>query len=109
MKNQQQKSYKFSKIFGSLVAFLTMAIGIASLSSRNLLHIADLSGLNQGIDINEEFEGSNDESIFESGPLELLDAWRRATSMEDATSPQDALDDAIKAFEDQQMLNLSND
>tara|TARA_B100000131_G_C17927963_1_gene537083 strand:- start:262 stop:594 length:333 start_codon:yes stop_codon:yes gene_type:complete len=110
MKNQQQKSSKyFIKIFGPLIALLPIVLGIASLSSRNLFLLADLSGFNQGIDINDEFEESNDESIFKSGPLELIDAWKRATAMEDATSPQDALDQAIKAFEDQQTIDSKYD
>ena len=110
MKNQQQKSLKyFPNIIVSFFSLLLLSTAITRFSGKGLFFVADLAEFNQGIDLNSEFENSNDDSIFKSGPMEVLDAWRRATAMEDATSPSDALDEAIKAFEDNEFVNLSND
>ena len=45
------------------------------------------------------FYDSSEESI-PADPLRLMNALKRATAMDDATSPSDALDEALKAFED---------
>ena len=36
---------------------------------------------------------------FPTNPFELVDRLRRANSMNDATKPSDAIDDAIKSFD----------
>ena len=41
-----------------------------------------------------------------TNPMELLNRLRRATAMDDATSPSDAIDEALKAFDDEQPENM---
>ena len=60
----------------------------------------------------EEIElNNNTQDGFESNkslptsPFELVDMIRKANSMNDATSPSDAIDEAIKAFDN---LKLNN-
>ncbi len=60
----------------------------------------------------EEMElNSNNQDGFESkssiptNPFEIVDMLRRANSMNDATSPSDAIDEAIKTFD---TLKLNN-
>ncbi len=43
---------------------------------------------------------SQKDSILDAtNPMDLLNKLRRATAMDDATTPSDAIDDALKAFE----------
>ena len=46
--------------------------------------------------MNSEDEGNRD---FPTNPFEIVDRLRRANSMNDATKPSDAIDDAIKSFD----------
>ena len=45
-------------------------------------------------------EPKNGSILDATNPLELLNRLRRATAMDDATLPSDAIDDAIRAFEE---------
>ena len=36
-----------------------------------------------------------------TNPMELINRLRQATAMDDATSPSDAIDDALKALEEE--------
>ncbi len=38
-----------------------------------------------------------------TNPLELMNRLRQASAMENATNPSDAIDDAIKAFSDEEI------
>ncbi len=42
-----------------------------------------------------------------TNPMELINRLRQATSMDNATSPSDAIDDALKALEDQEIDSSS--
>ena len=94
----------------SYVAYgLSLFFGFEALiNSKNSFKVVDLSVESSDQKLHEGFDQSQDKSPF-SSPFELLDAWRRATAMEDATSPADALDEAIKAFEDKELVNSIND
>ena len=46
--------------------------------------------------MNSEDEGNRD---FPTNPFEIVDRLRRANSMNDATKPSDAIDEAIKSFD----------
>ena len=52
----------------------------------------------------EEFEidtstkTEEDNSVIPTNPFELVEMIRRANSMNDATKPSDAIDDALKSF-----------
>ena len=48
------------------------------------------------IDSSTKLETSN--SALPTNPFELVDMIRRANSMNDATNPSDAIDDALKTF-----------
>ena len=52
------------------------------------------------IEINRtsNFEGEGDLDL-PTNPFEIVDMLRRANSMNDATKPSDAIDDAIKSFD----------
>ncbi len=40
----------------------------------------------------------DDNSVFPTNPFELVEMIRRQSSMNDATDPSDAIDDALKSF-----------
>ncbi len=43
---------------------------------------------------------ANEPSIFDAtNPMELMNFLRKATAMDDATSPSDAVDQALRSFE----------
>ena len=50
--------------------------------------------INRTIDFDDE-----DNLDFPTNPFEIVDRLRRANSMNDATKPSDAIDDAIKSFD----------
>ena len=56
--------------------------------------------INRTIDLDDE-----DNLDFPTNPFEIVDRLRRANSMNDATKPSDAIDDAIKSFD---MINEDN-
>ncbi len=56
--------------------------------------------INRTINLDDE-----DNLDFPSNPFEIVDRIRRANSMNDATEPSDAIDEAIKSFD---MINEGN-
>ena len=50
--------------------------------------------INRTINLDDE-----DNFDFPTNPFEIVDRLRRANSMNDATKPSDAIDDAIKSFD----------
>ena len=50
--------------------------------------------INRTINLDDE-----DNLDFPTNPFEIVDRLRRANSMNDATRPSDAIDDAIKSFD----------
>ena len=54
-------------------------------------------------EIHNTFSGAKGKgTIFDAtNPMQLLNRLREATAMDNATSPSDAIDDAIRAFDEQ--------
>ena len=48
---------------------------------------------------NNTQEGSESNGSFPTNPFEIVDMLRKANSMNDATSPSDAIDEALKTFD----------
>tara|TARA_Y100000589_G_C26619533_1_gene413611 strand:+ start:174 stop:386 length:213 start_codon:yes stop_codon:yes gene_type:complete len=52
------------------------------------------------IEINKTINFEDEDNLdFPSNPLEIVDRLRRANSMNDATNPSDAIDEALKSFD----------
>ena len=49
-------------------------------------------------EINSSTKTEEDSSVIPSNPFELVEILRRQSSMNDATNPSDAIDDALKSF-----------
>ena len=50
------------------------------------------------LEINTSTKTDDDSSAFPTNPFELVEMIRRQNSMNDATNPSDAIDDALKSF-----------
>ena len=50
------------------------------------------------IEIDTSTKTEEDKSVIPTNPFELVEMIRRQNSMIDATSPSDAIDDALKSF-----------
>ncbi len=50
------------------------------------------------LEINSSTKREEDSSVIPTNPFEIVDMIRRYNSMNDATKPSDAIDDALKSF-----------
>ncbi len=50
------------------------------------------------LEIETSTKTEEDNSVIPNNPFELVEMIRRANSMNDATKPSDAIDDALKSF-----------
>ena len=50
------------------------------------------------LEIDTSTKTENDSSVLPKNPFELVEMIRRYNSMNDATNPSDAIDDALKSF-----------
>ena len=50
------------------------------------------------IEIDNSTKTNENSSVLPSNPFELVEMIRRYNSMDDATNPSDAIDDALKSF-----------
>ena len=52
----------------------------------------------QELEIGSSTKTEDDSSVLPTNPFELVEMIRRQNSMNDATDPSDAIDDALKSF-----------
>ena len=50
------------------------------------------------LEINTSTKTEDDSSVLPTNPFELMEMIRRQNSMNNATNPSDAIDDALKSF-----------
>ena len=50
------------------------------------------------LEIDTTTKTNNNESVIPNNPFEIVEMIRRQNSMNDATNPSDAIDDALKSF-----------
>ena len=75
----------------SLVIFL---ISLISLKGDFL----NAEYLFEELEIENSTKTEEDSSVFPTNPFEIVEMIRRHNSMNDATNPSDAIDDALKSF-----------
>ena len=54
--------------------------------------------LYEELEINSSTKEEEDSSVIPTNPFELVEMIRRYNSLNDATNPSDAIDDALKSF-----------
>ena len=76
---------------------LTFVITFVLLNSLkvNYLNAQDLFGK---LEIDNSTKTDEDSSVLPTNPFEIVEMIRRQNSMNDATNPSDAIDDALKSF-----------
>ena len=74
-----------------LIVFLTSIISLNGelLKSENLF---------EDLHIDSSTKTEEDNSVIPTNPFEIVEMIRRYNSMNDATNPSDAIDDALKSF-----------
>ena len=82
----------------SLQIPLTFVITFVLLNSLkgNYLNAQDLFGK---LEIDNSTKTDEDSSVLPTNPFEIVEMIRRQNSMNDATNPSDAIDDALKSFD----------
>ena len=88
MKNYFCKNLQISKTF---VLFFTLLISLKG-------NYINAEYLFEELEIDTSTKTENDSSVFPNNPFELVEMIRRQNSMNDATDPSDAIDDALKSF-----------
>ena len=88
MKNYISKSLYKSITF---LIFFTLCISLKS-------DYLNAEYLFEELEIDTSTKTEDDSSILPTNPFELVEMIRRQNSMNDATDPSDAIDDALKSF-----------
>ena len=81
----------------SLPIPITFVISFILLTSvkGNYLNAQDLFGK---LEIDSSTNTDEDSSVLPTNPFEIVEMIRRQNSMNDATNPSDAIDNALKSF-----------
>ncbi len=87
------KNY-FYKRFPKPITFLIFFISLISLKAYHL----NAEYLFEELEIDNSTKSEEDNSVLPSNPFEIVEMIRRHNSMNDATKPTDAIDDALKSF-----------
>ena len=83
---------------------------ILLMNFKSTFLIAEESYLDE-IEIDNSTKLDTSSSDLPTNPFEIVEMLRRANSMNDATKPSDAIDDALKTFseiEEKKIFNSSN-
>ena len=93
MKLNNKKNYFCQRLTNSisLVTFFTLL----TFSEGNLLNAEYFS---KELEIDTSTKPEEDGSVIPTNPFEIVEMIRRQNSMNDATNPSDAIDDALKSF-----------
>ena len=86
---------KLNKKISRLVKVFILFISLINIKSSTLS--AEESFLNE-IEIDSSTKLDTKSSDLPTNPFEIVEMLRRANSMNDATNPSDAIDDALKSF-----------
>ena len=87
------KKYLFKSLLNSIPLIIS-CISIISLKGSLL----NAEYLFEELDIDTSTKTEEDSAVLPTNPLEIVEMIRRQNSMNDATNPSDAIDDALKSF-----------
>ena len=93
MKINKIKIY-FSKNLSKPIPFLIFLISLISFKGEFL----NAEYLYEELQIDSSTKAEEDKSAIPTNPFEIVEMIRRYNSMNDATNPSDAIDDALKSF-----------
>ena len=84
------KNYFYKNLTKSLL-FVIFFISLQS-------YLLNAEYLFEELEIDTSTKTENDNSVLPTNPFELVEMIRRQNSMNDATNPSDAIDDALNSF-----------
>ena len=84
----------FLKNFSKPINLVIFLITLISFKG-NLLNAEYLL---EELQINSSTKTEEDKSVIPTNPFEIVEMIRRSNSLNDATKPSDAIDDALKSF-----------
>ena len=84
----------FCKILPRQIIFIIFFTFLISLKGNYL----NAEYLFEEIEIDASTKTEDDSSVLPTNPFELVEMIRRQNSLNDATDPSDAIDDALKSF-----------
>ena len=87
--------FKLNKKMSGLAKILILFISLINIKPTSL--VAEESYFDE-IEIDSSTKFDTNSSALPSNPFEIVEMLRRANSMNDATKPSDAIDDALKSF-----------
>ena len=87
------KNY-FCKTLSKQITFVISFIVLISLKSDYL----NADYLFEELEIETTTKTEDDSSVLPTNPFELVEMIRRQNSLNEATNPSDAIDDALKSF-----------
>ena len=87
------KNY-FCKSLPKPITFIIFFILLISLKG----HYLNAEYLFKELEIDTSTKTEDDSSVLPTNPFELVEMIRRQNSLNNATSPSDAIDDALKSF-----------
>ena len=93
MKLKRLKNY-FCKRRPKSITFVIFFILIVSLKNDYL----NAEYLYEELEIDTSTKIEDDSSVFPTNPFEIVEKIRKYNSMNDATKPSDAIDEALKSF-----------
>ncbi len=93
MKLNNKKNY-FCKSLSKSISLVIFFVSLIS-SNGNLLNAEYLL---KELEIDNSTKTEEGGSVIPTNPFEIVEMIRRQNSMNDATNPSDAIDDALKSF-----------
>ena len=90
------KNYFCKSLYKSItfLIFFTLLISLKS----DYLNAEYIEYIFEELEIDSSTKTEDDSSALPTNPFELVEMIRRQNSMNDATNPSDAIDDALKSF-----------
>ena len=86
--------YFFNKKYSKSIPFLIFLISLISLRGNFL----NAEYLFEELEIDTSTKKDDSDSVIPTNPFEIVEIIRRQNSMNDATDPSDAIDDALKSL-----------
>ena len=86
--------FYFCKNFSKSILLIIPFVSFFSLNCDYL----NAEYLSEDFQIDSSTKTEEDNSVIPNNPFEIVEMIRRYNSLNDATSPSDALDDALKSF-----------
>ena len=87
------KNY-FCKNFSKSIPLVIFFLSLISLSGD----LTNAEYLLEDLEMDSSTKTNENSSVIPNNPLELIKMIRRQVTMNDATNPSDAIDDALKSF-----------